>query len=116
VTAEAAVKLVVEGGAGHNHVIAGAGGSVLDLAGRGDWLEAGSGQDTIIERPGSTGGDRITGFAAGDVIRFEGFAADATLRDLGRGHYRVVDGAGHHESLHVTGVDHLTAGTDYLFA
>ena len=71
---------------------------------------AGPGQTTFVEQAGSLRGDRITGFHAGDLIRFEGFGPDARLRDLGDGHYRVVDGAGHREAFTVEGVEHLVAG------
>ncbi|MFC7473731.1 hypothetical protein ACFQS7_05165 [Dankookia sp. GCM10030260] len=116
VTAEAMVNLTVSGGAGHNHVVGGGGVNTFALTGTHDWLEGGPGQTTFVQQAGSVRGDRITGFDAGDVIRFEGFAADATLRDLGGGRYRVVDGAGHREAFTVEGVDHLVAGVDYLFA
>ena len=115
VTAEAMVNLTVTGGAGHNHVVGGGGVNLFALTGTHDWLESGSGQTTFVEQAGSVRGDRITGFHAGDLIRFEGFAADAQLRDLGGGRYRVVDGAGHRETFTVEGVDHLVAGVDYLF-
>ncbi|TDH63747.1 hypothetical protein E2C06_05320 [Dankookia rubra] len=116
VTAEAMVNLTVTGGAGHNHVAGGGGVNLFALTGTHDWLESGSGQTTFVEQAGSLRGDRITGFHAGDLIRFEGFGPDARLRDLGEGHYRVVDGAGHREAFTVEGVDHLVAGVDYLFA
>lgn len=116
VTAEAMVNLTVTGGAGHNHVVGGGGVNLFALSGTHDWLEAGAGQTTIVEQAGSLRGDRITGFHAGDLIRFEGFAADAALHDLGGGRYRVADGAGHHEAFTVEGVEHLAAGVDYLFA
>ena len=116
VTAEAMVNLTVTGGAGHNHVVGGGGVNLFALTGTQDWLESGSGQTTFVEQAGSLRGDRITGFHAGDLIRFEGFGPDARLRDLGEGHYRVVDGAGHRETFTVEGVDHLVAGVDYLFA
>lgn len=116
VTAEASVNLTVTGGAGHNHVIGGGGVTVFALTGTHDRLESGSGRTTFVEQAGSVRGDRITGFHEGDLLRFEGFAADAELRDLGGGRYRVVDGAGHHEAFTVEGVDHLVAGRDYVFA
>ncbi|WP_431270639.1 hypothetical protein [Dankookia sp. P2] len=116
VTAEAMVNLTVTGGAGHNHVVGGGGMNLFALTGTHDWLESGSGQTTFVEQAGSLRGDRITGFHAGDLIRFEGFGPDARLRDLGEGHYRVVDGAGHREAFTVEGVGHLVAGVDYLFA
>jgi hypothetical protein len=116
VTAEALVNLTVTGGAGHNHVVGGGGVNLFALTGPGDWLESGSGQTTFVEQAGSLRGDRITCFHAGDLIRFEGFGPDARLRDLGEGHYRVVDGAGHREAFTVEGVEHLVAGVDYLFA
>ena len=116
VTAEAMVNLTVTGGAGQNHVVGGGGVNLFALTGTRDWLESGSGQTTFVEQAGSLRGDRITGFHAGDLIRFEGFGPDARLRDLGEGHYRVVDGAGHREAFTVEGVDHLVAGVDYLFA
>jgi len=116
VTAEALVNLTVTGGAGHNHVVGGSGTNLFALTGPQDWLEAGPGRTTIVEQAGSLRGDRITGFHAGDVIRFEGFAADAALHDLGGGRYRVADGAGHREAFSVAGVDHLVAGVDYVFA
>jgi hypothetical protein len=116
VTAEALVNLTVTGGAGYNHVVGGGGVNLFALTGTHDWLESGPGQTTFVEQAGSLRGDRITGFHAGDLIRFEGFGPDAQLRDLGGGHYRVVDGAGHREAFTVEGVEHLAAGTDYLFA
>lgn len=116
VTAEAMVNLTVTGGAGHNHVVGGGGVNLFALTGTHDWLESGPGQTTFVQQAGSVRGDRITGFHAGDLIRFEGFGPDAHLRDLGGGHYRVVDGAGHREAFTVEGVDHLVAGVDYLFA
>jgi hypothetical protein len=116
VTAEAMVNLTVTGGAGYNHVVGGGGVNVFALTGTHDWLEAGPGEDTFVQQAGSVRGDRITGFQAGDLIRFEGFGPDARLRDLGGGHYRVVDGAGHREAFTVEGVGHLVTGVDYLFA
>ncbi|TDG29246.1 hypothetical protein E2C05_18435 [Paracraurococcus ruber] len=115
VVAQGAVALTVTGGAGHNHVVGGAGPTTFALTGPGDWLEGGAGPTTFIEQAGSLQDDRITGFHAGDVIRFQGFAPDAALLDLGGGRFAVVDGAGRQESFTLDGIAHPVAGTDYLF-
>jgi hypothetical protein len=85
-------------GNGLGNVIAGNSGSNTLNGGAGaDTLRGGAGNDVFVLRAGEANGDRILDFAgngaaAGDTLRFEGYAAGAKLAALANGQWQVADG------------------------
>ena len=106
-----------------NTIVGNAGVNVLDGRGGADILTGGAGNDVFQFQRGEANGDTVTDFtgagtAGGDVLRFVGYGADATISHAaGSDFYTIHAGAaygGATETIHLTGVTTLDAG-DYLF-
>ncbi len=86
-----------------NVLIGNAGDNVLRGGAGKDTLEGGAGKDIFLFAPGEAHGDVILDFGVGDLLRFEGYGAGASLQSLGNGEWRVSGGAYGDEILKITG-------------
>lgn len=78
----------IDGNRGSNQINGGSGA---------DTLSGGSGNDAFVFKAGQANGDVIADFTgngggAGDSLRFEGYGANATLRNVGGDNWQVSDG------------------------
>jgi len=111
------------GNAQDNTLIGNAGANVLDGRGGIDTLTGAGGADVFQFQFGEANGDVVTDFigagvAGGDILRFLGYGAGATIERVGTSdYYRIQAGAemgGGSETIRLTGVTNLSAG-DYVF-
>lgn len=102
-----------------NDALYGGPGNDLLIGGSGaDQMQGSSGDDTYLFRPGEAPGDEITNFAgngsaAGDMLRFEGYGAGATLTNVGD--MWTVTWSGGAETFQIIGITALDP-SDYLFS
>lgn len=110
---------IVYGGAGSDtiNIVAGAGNTVDGGPGADNIVlesAAFAGPDTVVMHAGEAAGDSITNFQPGtDHLRFEGFAAGATLTLVGTDTWQVAAGS-EVETFRLVGVSALSPG-DYSF-
>ena len=108
---------VVFGGDGSDYLHGGGGSDTLSGDNGADTFEGLSGDDVFILGLGHTGGDRIVDFtgngsSAGDVLRFTGFGAGASLSNVGD--QWTVTYTGGSETFTLVGVTSLDP-SDYVF-
>jgi Ca2+-binding RTX toxin-like protein len=108
---------LLSGGAGNDKLFGDAGSDTLNGGPGADRLTGGTQDDTFTLHQNETGGDVVADFsgagaAGGDVLRFEGFGAGATLDHTGDDW--TVSYTGGTETFEITGVMALIA-SDYLF-
>ena len=106
-----------------NTLIGNGGANVLDGRGGADVLTGGRGVDTFQFQRGEAQGDVVKDFAGagvsgGDILRFVGFGADASITQVGSSDlFAIHAGAafgGATEVIELVGVTHIAAG-DYIF-
>jgi Tol biopolymer transport system component len=105
---------------GNDTLIGGAGNDTLNGGAGTDSLTGGTGDDVFFFQVGQAQGDTVQDFAGanapgGDLLRFTGFGAGATLSQSGSSDFWVISYGVQTETIRLAGVTSLHP-TDYLFA